>query len=69
MNADTAIAYRIIIPLTWTSTGATDDAEGDEHDGREPDSDNEYELGWPEMVNQDRATKASAMPTLEADRG
>ncbi|MBV8799752.1 MAG: hypothetical protein JO208_08100 [Alphaproteobacteria bacterium] len=35
--------------------GAMNDAEGDEHDGREPDEDGEQEIGWPEMVNQERA--------------
>src|SRR4051794_14873365 len=32
--------------------GAMNDAEGDEHDGREPDVDEEPDLGWPEMTNQ-----------------
>ncbi len=40
--------------------GASNDAEGDEHDGREPDVDDEPELGWPAMINQDRAIKSCA---------
>jgi hypothetical protein len=38
--------------------GAMNDAEGDEHDGREPDFDDEYEMGWPEMIDQERAARS-----------
>lgn len=40
----------------WAA-GGRDDAEGDEHDGREPDVDDEYEMGWPEMIDQERARR------------
>jgi len=38
--------------------GSTNDAEGDEHDGREPDEDGEYEMGWPDLIDQERAARS-----------
>lgn len=39
------------------ASGSNDDCEGDEHDGREPDVDEEPSLAHTNDVNQEKATK------------
>jgi hypothetical protein len=52
--------YGQSIPQTMWATGLDNDAEGDEHDGAEPDPDGEPSHGSTSSIDQDRAWRASS---------
>jgi hypothetical protein len=62
-----AVAADEYVDQEHWSAGANDEREGG-HDGREPDVDDEFTLGWPERVNLDVALKSVAGTYWAPDR-